>query len=260
MPAAIAMSSPGRTCRWQSASLAVSVRQGSMTTSPSPRRLASWNDLMVLTFARPPAPETIGLLPKMSVTSASIALMAPPPQTPIRPRASALPGWSIVTALNMRPSPSAFMNAACIGQLHWLARLLVPMYEAMASGPCSSRIARSCTAISSMATSTGMAVKEPSGRRFCEWRSRCGDVYCSGTARPFTHEYPWYTGLAGSPTTFTGRPSSMSTRTGHVMSHVRQIEAWRVTVIETSSSAQTVIREPDARTREARRCTRCRRR
>ena len=52
-------------------------------------------------------------------------------QTPIRPRASALPGWSIVTALNMRPSPIAFMNAACIGQLHWLARLLVPMYEAI---------------------------------------------------------------------------------------------------------------------------------
>ena len=81
----------------------------------------------MFTFDRPPALDTSGLLPKTIVTPTSIELIAPPSHTPIIPSAIPFPGWSMVTALNIRPSPIDFMNAACIGQLHWFARLLVPM-------------------------------------------------------------------------------------------------------------------------------------
>ena len=83
--------------------------------------------------------------------------------TPMSPCAMVLPGWSIDVATHPRGLPSASRNAFVNGAVSALARPNVPLYNATASGPCSSTMRVSVAAISSIAVSDAIGANEPSG-------------------------------------------------------------------------------------------------
>ncbi len=79
-----------------------------------------------------------GFEPMIMHTSAVAGPWCSAIQTPMRPCAMVLPGWSIDVATQPRGFPSASRNAFVIGAVSALASPNVPLYSATASGPCSS--------------------------------------------------------------------------------------------------------------------------
>ena len=134
-----------------------------MTISLNPRRFASCSHFLGSAWGRPAAIEINGFEPMIMHTSAVAGPWCSAIHTPMRPCAMVLPGWSIEVATHPRGLPSASRNALVNGAVNAFASPNVPLYNATASGPCSSTMRVSDAAISSIARSDGIGANEPSG-------------------------------------------------------------------------------------------------